>query len=72
MMSNKSDNELCQNDMVQFKEDRYTWTLGIIQKITETGHLWIRICGGGGIGHRLVSPDNCTKVEALNEYNQST
>jgi hypothetical protein len=51
--------------MVRFKEDRYTILLGVIETITDTGNLWVLVCGGGAMGHRMVLPEKCEKVSKL-------
>ncbi len=63
-MVDRNDTEINIGDMVRFKEDRYTSALGIVLQLTPTGRIWLTVCGGGGMGERLLSPQN---VEIVND-----
>ena len=53
--------------MVRFKEDRYTSALGIVSQLTPAGSVWLTVCGGGGTGNRLNSPQDIEIVNGLDD-----
>lgn len=53
-------------NMLKFKEDRYTESLGIVKRFSvvhEDGVL-VTICGGGGTGDRMISGRKSNVVPA--------